>query len=35
MSIKGFFKGIWLFCAYLFVPQWGRNRSNHNNSKQV
>lgn len=19
-------KGVWAFCSYLFVPQWGRNR---------
>jgi len=18
-------KGVWAFCSYLFVPQWGRN----------
>ena len=24
MTIKGFFRGIWQFCTYLFVPQWGK-----------
>lgn len=20
-------KGVWAFCSFLFVPQWGRNRN--------
>ena len=23
-------KAIWLFCSYLFVPQWGKNKANTN-----
>ena len=23
MSVKGFINGVWQFCSYLFVPQWG------------
>lgn len=22
--MKGFLKGVWLFCSYVFVPQWGK-----------
>lgn len=22
MSVKGFLKGLWQFCEYLFVPRW-------------
>lgn len=29
--IKEIVKGVWKFGSYLFVPQWGRNRNNHNN----
>ena len=24
--IKEILKGVWMFCSYLFVPRWGRNR---------
>lgn len=24
--IKEIVKGVWQFCAYLFVPRWGRSR---------
>ncbi len=24
IRIKEIAKGVWAFCAYLFVPQWGR-----------
>lgn len=27
--IKLIVKGVWQFCSYLFVPQWGRNRNNN------
>ena len=23
--IKEILKGVWMFCSYLFVPQWGRH----------
>ncbi len=26
MTIKGFLKGIWQFCSYLFWPQWGKKK---------
>ena len=26
--MKGILKAVWLFCSYLFVPQWGRNKGN-------
>lgn len=22
--MKGFLKGVWQFCSYLFWPQWGK-----------
>ena len=25
-------KGMWKFCSFLFVPQWGKNKANTNNS---
>lgn len=25
--IKEIVKGVWAFCSYLFVPQWGRSKS--------
>ena len=25
-TLRNILKGIWLFCRYLFVPQWGRKR---------
>lgn len=24
--VKVVLKAVWLFCSYLFWPQWGRNR---------
>lgn len=24
--MKNILKAIWLFCSYVFVPQWGRNK---------
>jgi len=24
--MKKILKAIWLFCSYVFVPQWGRNK---------
>lgn len=27
MSIKGFFKGVWQFCSYLFWPRWGNKQN--------
>ena len=27
--IKEIVKGVWAFCSYLFVPQWGRRESVH------
>lgn len=24
--MKEIVKGVWAFCAYLFVPQWGRSK---------
>ena len=27
MSVKGFFKGVWQFCSYLFWPRWGGKKS--------
>ena len=24
--MKEFLKGLWKFCSYLFVPQWGSNK---------
>lgn len=26
MTLKGVLNGIWLFCRYLFLPQWGSKR---------
>ena len=26
IKIKEIVKGVWAFCSYLFVPQWGRKR---------
>lgn len=26
--LKEVLKGVWLFCSYLFWPQWGRNKKN-------
>ena len=28
--IKEIVKGLWQFCSYLFVPQWGRNQNKNN-----
>jgi hypothetical protein len=27
LSMKGFIKGLWQFCRFLFVPQWGKPKS--------
>ena len=27
IRIKEIVKGVWAFCSYLFVPQWGRRNS--------
>ena len=27
--MKGFFKGVWQFCSYLFWPQWGSKNQRH------
>lgn len=24
ITVKGVLRGIWQFCSYLFVPQWGK-----------
>ena len=24
--LKSFLKGVWEFCRYVFVPQWGKNK---------
>ena len=26
VKVRVALKAIWLFCSYLFVPQWGRSR---------
>jgi hypothetical protein len=28
IRIKEIVKGVWAFCSYLFVPQWGRRKGN-------
>ena len=28
--VKAVLKGVWAFCSYLFVPQWGRNKEENN-----
>ena len=28
IKVKEIVKGVWAFCSYLFVPQWGRNIDN-------
>jgi len=25
---KEIVEGVWAFCSYLFLPQWGRNKGN-------
>lgn len=25
MTFKSFIKGLWAFCSYVFVPQWGKH----------
>ena len=29
-KIQTIARGIWLFCSFLFVPQWGKNKANTN-----
>ena len=26
-KVKAFLKGMWAFCSYIFVPQWGKNKA--------
>ena len=26
-KLKSMLKGIWAFCSYVFVPQWGKNKN--------
>ena len=33
-KIRDLVKGVWEFCSYLFVPQWGRNQDISDNYKQ-
>ena len=30
IRVKEMVKGVWAFCSYLFVPQWGRNKGENN-----
>lgn len=25
MTCRGVLKGVWAFCCYLFIPQWGKH----------
>ena len=31
-KLKSIAKGIWAFCSFVFVPQWGRNKDYSNQS---
>ena len=33
--IKEIGKGVWAFCAYLFVPKWGRSKSGNTEERII